>query len=108
MSQLPGGAIRVNPPDRGYSANDLEEARIQHIRQDMAKCDPELKRKHIEVLKLQKQLAAGMPSIEAYWASVAGERNVKDAMVLLHKEAEAEMAAEAAAASYAAMQKRKS
>jgi hypothetical protein len=74
----------------------------------MAKADPELRRKHVEVLKMQKQLAAGMPSIEAYWASIVGEKNGKDALVLLHKEAEAEIAREAAEASFAAMAKRKS
>lgn len=102
------GAVQINPPGTGYSADDLERMRVKHVVEDMAKADPELRRKHIEVLKLQKQLAAGMPSVEAYWASLVGEKNAKDAMVLLHKEAEAELAQEAAAATFAAMAKRKS
>lgn len=108
MSALPGGAVRINPEGTGYDANSLEAMRVKHVVEDMAKADSELRRKHVEVLKLQKQLTAGMPSIEAYWASIVGEKNGKDAMVLLHKEAEAEMATEAAAATFAAMSKRKS
>jgi hypothetical protein len=108
MSALPGGAVRINPEGTGYDANSLEQMRVKHVVVDMAKASADIRRQHVEHLKMQKQLAAGMPSIEAYWASLVGERNAKDAMVILHNEAAAEIAREAAEATFAAMAKRKS
>ena len=100
------GVVQVNPPDRGFNADDLERMRVGHVRTDMLRGDQELRRKHVEALKTEKLLAAGKPSIKSYWASVVGERNAADAFAVLNMEADAEIAQDAAAAALAAAKKR--
>lgn len=104
----PMGVVPINPPDQGFDANALERMRVKQVAVDMERGKAELRKAHIEHLKLMKQLQIGYPSIEKYWASVVGERNVKDAIALLNQEADAEIAQVAAEAALAAAKARKS
>lgn len=104
--RLPGGAVRMNPPDIGIDANLLQKLTTHHVSVEMAKVDPEIRARHVAVLKTLRELNAMVPDIEKFWVKTVGDYQMREAMGILQREADAAIAQETHEKQLAAATKR--
>lgn len=105
--RLRGGAVRVNPDGIGIDANLLQQMTYHQVTVEMAKADPDIRAQHVAAIKLAKQLKSREPQIKAYWEKVVGSYQMQSAIDVLSREADAQIAQEAAAEKLAIAAKRK-
>lgn len=104
---MSGSVVQIGTPGRGYNADDLEKRRLDILAAKMGDGDEKIRRQHIEAIKLAKTLEASLPAMRAYWDGVVGDKNAPDAIAMLTRIADQELAAEAAEKQIAAMRKAK-
>ena len=105
--KLPGGAVRINPEGIDVDANLLQQLTHHHVTVEMAKADADIRAQHVAAIKLAKQLKSREKAMETYWEKIVGSYQMRDAIAVLNREADAEIAKEAAAEQLAKASKRK-